>query len=71
MVDLIKALINIIFQDRVINVIVTIAISYFTYKTVNIFLDVDINKGKDPYENKQIKINQQKTETITNRVDHE
>ena len=55
MVNLIKLLINILSKKEVYGTIVTIAISYFSYQSIKTVLDVNIDKGKDPYERKKRK----------------
>jgi small conductance mechanosensitive channel len=55
MVNSIKVLINIFTKREVYGTIVTIAISYFTYHSIKIILDANIDKGKDPYERKKRK----------------
>ena len=55
MVNLIKVLINIFYKKEVYGTIVTIAISYFLYKSISIILESNIDKGKDSYERKKRK----------------
>ena len=50
MVNLIKVLINIFYKKEVYGTIVTIAISYFLYKSITIVMESNIDKGKDSYE---------------------
>ncbi len=48
-----KNILNIISRKEVYGVIVTIAISYFIYKTITIILEETINNGKDSYDRKK------------------
>ena len=53
MSNIIKRLLNIISRKEVYGVIVTIAISYFIYRTLTILLEETIINGKDSYERKK------------------
>ena len=59
MIDILKGILNILTKKEVYGVIVTIAISYFLYRTATIILNETINYGKDHYERK-------KRRTVTN-----
>lgn len=53
MIDCLKIILNIITRKEVYGVIVTLAVSYFTYRTIAIILEEAINYGKDHYEKKK------------------
>lgn len=55
MINFLKTVINIITKKEVYGVIVTIAISYFLYKTISIVLEETINYGNNGYERKKRK----------------
>ncbi len=55
MTNILKAIINIFTKKEVYGVIITLAISYFVYKTIAIFLEETINSGKGSYELKKRK----------------
>lgn len=59
MIDILKVILNIITKKEVYGVVITIAISYFVYKTATVILDELINHGKNGYEKK-------KRRTVTN-----
>lgn len=53
MIDFLKAIINVLTKKEVYGVVITLAISYFAYKTLVIILDEIINYGKNSYEKKK------------------
>lgn len=55
MIEIFKTILNIISKKEVYGVVVTIAISYFIYRTVSIILEEVINYGRNPYEKKKRK----------------
>ena len=55
MIDILKRILNILTKKEVYGVIVTIAISYFLYKTSTIVLNEIMNYGKNQYERKKRK----------------
>lgn len=55
MIEFLKIILNIITKKEVYGVIVTLAIAYFTYRTIAIILQEVINFGKDKYEIKKRK----------------
>lgn len=59
MIDILKGILNILTKKEVYGVIVTIAISYFLYRTATIVLNEIMNYGKNHYERK-------KRKTVTN-----
>jgi small conductance mechanosensitive channel len=59
MIDILKGILNILTKKEVYGVIVTIAVSYFAYRTATIILNEIINYGQNHYERK-------KRRTVTN-----
>lgn len=59
MIDILKEILNIITKKEVYGVIVTLAVSYFLYRTATIILNEIINYGQNHYERK-------KRRTVTN-----
>ena len=59
MIDILKGILNILTKKEVYGVIVTIAVSYFLYRTATIILNEIINYGQNHYERK-------KRRTVTN-----
>ena len=59
MIDILKRILNILTKKEVYGVIVTLAVSYFVYRTASIILNEVINYGKNHYERK-------KRKTVTN-----
>ncbi len=59
MIDLIKSILTFITKKEVYGVVITLAIAYFVYRTIIIFLDEIINYGKNNYDKK-------KRKTVTN-----
>ncbi len=59
MIEFLKVILNIITKKEVYGVVITLAVSYFIYKTFTIILEEVINYGKVGYEKK-------KRNTITN-----
>lgn len=53
MSNVLKTILNIISRKEVYGVIVTIAVSYFVFRTMTILLEETINNGKDSYERKK------------------
>lgn len=49
-----KAILEIISKKEIYGVVVTIALSYFLYRTIVIILETNINKGKTAYEKKKL-----------------
>lgn len=53
MSNVLRNILNVISKKEIYGVIVTIAISYFVYKTLTILLEETINNGKNSYERKK------------------
>ncbi len=59
MIDILKGILNILTKKEVYGVVVTLAVSYFIYRSSTIILNEIINYGKNHYERK-------KRRTVTN-----
>ncbi|HAB66692.1 MAG TPA: hypothetical protein DCE23_04930 [Firmicutes bacterium] len=55
MIEIFKTVLNIISKKEVYGIVVTLATSYFIYRTVSIILEEVINFGHNPYEKKKRK----------------
>ncbi len=53
MIEIFKTILNFISKKEVYGVIVTLAVSYFIYRTISIILEEVINFGRNPYEKKK------------------
>ncbi len=59
MIEILKAILNILTKKEIYGVVVTLAVAYFVYRTATLILEEVINYGKNNYEKK-------KRKTVTN-----